>query len=179
METIWNALRKGLRFWMRLDILGSILLLIALACLVISFVGIPKELDETVDAWAYTQSGERLPCRIRMTGEITRYPFRNFEEHQLLAYRENNLISEMTYNTSRQQYGYCQNYRFTGIKDLEKNVLVAELDLNTLFPERESQRCVVVAPAGSLEAASAIVQQSGVPEEGKDAFSWLWKEKEE
>lgn len=172
MEKIKNLLWKFVKFWWRLDTIGSILLLIALACLVVSFVGIPKKLDEIVDACVYTESGETISCQIQMQGEVTSYPFKNYAQYDIIAYREHILVSEMQYNTSEQQYGYCQTYRFTGIKDIENDVLVVEMDLHTLFPEKESQRCLISIPALELSKAMEIVNKSNAPEEFKEPFAW-------
>lgn len=166
-------LRKTIGFWRRLDTIGSILLLVVLACLVISFVGIPKGLNETVDARVYTEFGEVIPCQVLIKGEVTHYPFRNTADYSISAYRDHILISEMTYNTKKQQYGTCQTYRFTGIKDIAQDVLFVEMDLQTLFPEMGSQRCIIAAPGRQMESIIRILDQEEIPKNIKEAFDWF------
>jgi len=168
-----KSLQKAVRFWWRLDTIGNILLLIVLSCLVISFVGIPKELNETVDARVYTESGTVISCQVHIKGEVTHYPFRNTADYSICAYRDHILISEMTYNSKKQQYGTCQTYRFTGIKDITQDVLFVEMDLNTLFPELGNQRCVIVAPDRAVTSIIRILEQEEIPQNVRQAFDWF------
>lgn len=161
------------KIWRRMDTIGSVIMLIVLGCLVISFIGIPKEIDEIVDACVYTEHGETLHCEIQIKGEVTNHPFRNYSEYSICAYRDNILLSEMQYNTAKQQYGYCQQYRFTGIKDILNDVLVIETDLNYLYPNMETQRCMIVAPAQERDTAMDIVNHSGEYDAFKAPFSWV------
>ena len=176
VKTLWKHIKElfwiYIKLWWRVNVVGSILMLIALAGLVVSFVGFPKEIDETLDACVYTESGETMFCQIQVKGEVTKYPFRKYSEYDICAYREHILVSEMDYNTSEQQYGYCHTYRFTGIKDIERVILVVEMDLHTLFPEEESQRCMIVAPALERSEALEIVNNSGDYEIFKAPFAW-------
>jgi len=170
-----EKLRKFVRIWMRMDLIGSIVLLGILVCLVVSFVGIPKDLEETVDACVYTESGETFPCQLRITGEVTTYPFRKNKEYVISVYREHILVSEMHYNTAKQRYAYCQTYRFTGIKDIEQDVLLVEMDLQTLYPEMESQRCMIVSPVLKHREAMEIINSVDY-DEYKNPFSWVSRE---
>ena len=173
MESTVETIRTFFKFWRRIDNIACVILLVLIGCLIISFIGFPKDVDEIVDACVYTENGETLSCQIRITGEVTNYPFRSYAQYTICAYRENILVSEMEYNTRTQKYGYCKQHRFTGIKDIENDILVVEMDLHTLFPDLESQRCMVVAPALERNAAMEIVNNSGDNEEFQKHFAWV------
>ena len=61
----------------------------------------------------------------------------------------------------------------TTILDIPNDVLVAELGLQFIFPERESQRCILVSPVMDFDAAMELV--SRVTEDNPEyaqPFSW-------
>ena len=173
MEKGKDSFRRFAKLWWRMDTVGSVVLLVVLGCLVASFVGFPKNIEQTVEACVYTEGGEQLSCQLLITGEATTYPFRNRVEYSIKAFSDHVLVSEMNYDTKRQAYGYCNTYRFTGIKDIQNDVLMVEMDLSTLFPEQESQRCVISAPACARTEIVDCLNRAELSEEYKQTFAWF------
>lgn len=165
----FSNIMKG---WWRVDTVASIVLLVTIGCLLVSFIGFPKELDETVEACVYTESGEAIAGQVRIDGEVTRYPFKGYEQYDLDVYWESVRIFKLQNISSKAPYAYWQTYRLTSINDIQKEILVVETDIQVLFPERESQRCLIVSPTVDMETAMKIVKDSAASETIKAQFAW-------
>lgn len=158
--------------WWRVDTVASIVLLVAIGCLLVSCIGFPKELDETVEACVYTESGEEIACQVQIEGEVTRYPFKGYEKYDLDVYLGSIRIFKMQNISSKEPYAYWQTYRLASINDIQKEILVVETDIQVLFSERESERCLIVAPALDKETAVKIVKDSAASETMQARFAW-------
>ena len=160
-----------------------VLLLSFIAVLAVSSIGFNRDLETTLDACVLTQSGEVLTCEVYLKGEMNLYP---------LSHERDYLYNE---NMGTGARGICINGK-PGIEQLyagedHKDLLIgvnnrgvfcmnregtkvfAEMDVSYLFPEMESQRCVVAAPATSLEELQQLLEGQVLPEYHWEKFSWL------
>ena len=176
MKATKGALWKFIKLWWRMDTLLCVLLLIGIAGLIVSFVGFPKEIEEIVSACVYTESGETISCEVQVKGEVTTYLFRENVWYDISVYRDHILIVELEYDTEDGEYAYQQTYRSTGVKNVDRDALLVEMDVHTLFPGMEHQRCVLSIPAMNKNAAIEILMDEAVQQEWKQVFAWFTEE---
>ena len=173
MRKCKTFLWKMICYWYRLGNLICWLLLFSLLGAVVSSVGVPRKLQETCQAAVFLESGEVLTCQLEARGEITRYPFRERTDVDSLSlWAEDRLVVEFEY-AGAGPYVPAFSYRYTGLLAREEKTVLAELDVTTLFPEMEEQRCVVAVPALDRAAVVEILEQPAPAEYVGAEFAWF------
>ena len=153
-DTIW-MLVKG---WMTFRQVARAILVAIFALVIFSLVGCPKEMEETRDAVLYTQSGESILCDIQIKGDVTSYPLKGYSLYDLEVSCNGVSFAFLGYDPEEQQYDFSKTTQGnTTILDIPNDVLVAELGLQFIFPERESQRCILVSPVMDFDAAMEYI----------------------
>jgi len=167
-----NILRKMLRHyfqvWSRMQRILSMVLLVVLAAVLISRVGLVREIREICPATVFTEDGRILTCDVEAQGELTRYPLRRKTSVDSVSFwAENRLVVEFPSNI-----GNYSN-RFAGILNQKEKAVVAELELNILFPEAEKQRCVIIIPSADRDAALALLEKGRADGYDLTPFGWF------
>lgn len=169
-DTIW-MLVKG---WMTFRRVAEVILIIIFALVVFSVIGFPKEIRQTREAVLYTESGETIPCEVEIQGDVTRYPLKGYSLYDLEASCNGVFFAYLGYDPEELQYDISTAHLGNiTILDIPNDVLVAELNLQSLFPERESQRCILVSPVMDLSAALELADRAAEGEPDlAESFSW-------
>lgn len=169
-DTIW-MLVKG---WMTFRQVARAILVAIFALVIFSLVGCPKEMEETRDAVLYTQSGESILCDIQIKGDVTSYPLKGYSLYDLEVSCNGVSFAFLGYDPEERQYDLSKTTQGnTTILDIPNDVLVAELGLQSIFPERESQRCILVSPVMDFDAAMELVSRATEDNpEYAQPFSW-------
>ena len=69
---------------------------------------------------------------------------------------------------------YWSGDNVAGLMSRSRDVVIVELDVKTIFPERGSQRCVLIAPAQDEPTALELLRQVS-PDELISALEWVKK----
>lgn len=169
-DTIW-MLVKG---WMTFRKVARAILVLIFALVILSLIGFPKEIHQTREAILYTESGKTLSCDIEIQGDVTRYPLKGKSSYDLEASCNGVFFAYLGYDPEKQQYCITTTTpENTTILDIPNDVLVAQLDLSSLFPEQERQRCILVSPVMELEKALELVDRAAQDRpELAESFAW-------
>lgn len=138
-------------------------------------IGFPKEIDDILDGTIITEAGEQISCKVQLNGETTDYLFKEAEyswtDHVSVSVN-GQFIAEVSYDTGNDIYTFARNQIATVIMHRSRDLLLAELDVQKLFPEMESVRCILVMPAENIESLSDILDDGDIPEICREAFQW-------
>lgn len=173
MKLIRGMVRHFFKVHRKMGQILSAVLLVFMAVLLVSFVGFPKDIEETCEAAVITESGEVLTCQLQVRGNGTYYPLRQDRNavEMLSIWAGDNLVVEFEWVQGT--VGFSSSYRYTGILDRENQRLLAEVDGKTISPELEGQRCVVAVPVMEQAAAAEMLAELELPESHQSAFSWV------
>ena len=150
------GLRKGILIY------GILVILL----LFVYNIGFSEDVDKTMDGYILVENGESYPCEVRLTGQATEYPVKNFVRRRnnyryagdVTAYVNGTRLAIVSFDGSDAHYAYGENYPANCRirRDLER--VFAETELKKLLPEQDSKRCVIVGPAASEEEALALLE---------------------
>ena len=171
------------RLWKWLRGVAAVALLIFLAVLAVSFLGRSKKVETTLDACLLTQSGEVLTCEVYIKGELNLYPLRHDRDYfyteplgtgvRGISVNGKPGIGELYAEEDHKELLIGVNDRGTFCMGRNGDRMFAEMDVSYLFPDRESQRCVVAAPASNLEELQQLLEGQVLPEYHWEKFAWL------
>lgn len=153
--------------------------LLGVGWLFIRNVGFPKNVDEALPACVITSGGEVISCEIVLKGEVTSYPFQSDKygmDDRVKVWFKDRWLVELEYYHGTFAYAIADDRRYddtvSAMMSRNRDMLIMELDVKTIFPEKESQRCVLIAPAESKSIA--LEQFSSVPaKELINALAWV------
>ena len=171
-----NLLSHFFELVFRLDILATLVLLIFLAGLVVSFIGFPQQIDETLEGCIITETGEQISCTVRMEGEVTHYIFREGKysmTDQLRVTVDGNFLVNITYDLGNDFYVFSNSRTVDAILRLSRDLLLAEFDIQMLFPDMESCRAILVAPAEDMEQIPLLLEDPNISENRTEPFRWV------
>lgn len=110
-------------------------------------LGFPKEVNETLPALVITEDGQTLECTLEIRGEVTNYPLNQSKfgiDDQVTIYANGNRILLVSYNGDGETGYICtQNQNAVCVMAAQRNAVILETDVQNIFPELESQRCLV------------------------------------
>lgn len=173
------------RLWKWLRGVAAAALLIFMAVLLISVIGYNRDLETTLDACVLTESGEVLTCEVYIKGELNLYPLRHDQDYLYnesmgtgargICINGKPGIEQLYAGEDHEDLLIGGNQRGIFFMDREGSRMFAEMDVSYLFPDMESQRCVVAAPASNLEELQQLLEGQPIPQSHWEKFSWLTK----
>lgn len=176
---IWQKTSVRIIQWVRIGML--VLGIFMLAVLVVQDLGFPKNVDETLSACVITESGEVLSCEVSLKGEVTNYPFKKDRygmEDSIKVWFGDRWLVEFEYDHGTFDYtigdAYWSGDTVAGVMRRKRDVLFVEMDVKTIYPEMESQRCVLVAPAKN-EGDALNLLHTVSPEKLINSLEWVKK----
>ena len=129
---------------------------VALLGLLIIFMqnlGFPKQIQETVSVSVITADGQRMEASLTIRGEITNYPFKP----QKTSMSDQITVFETESNKQILQLSPSFDYYFGSrngsvcLLNYQKDQLLLETDLQNIFPDKESQRCLIYTDLDSFD----------------------------
>ena len=165
-----------LHLWHRMEQFAIIIFFVFLAGLVISFIGFPQEVDETLEGCIITETGEQISCTVRLEGEVTHYIFRKgkyFMDDQLRVTVDGKFLVNITYDLGNEFYVFSNSRTVDAILRLSRDLFLAEFDIQMLFPEMESCRAILVAPGGYIEQIPLLLEDPNISENRTEPFRWV------
>ena len=156
-----------------------IVVILGLAVLLLQNLGFRQEVKHVYgDVTIFTESGDILSCTVRIEGETTRYPFAQNKyslSDQLTVYVDNKRMLVFTPGIDPETgsvYAVSKDVVFAMTPD--RNRILLETDLQEIYPEMDSQRCLLVCPGGDREYALLNLQERiGIPQHLKERFAWF------
>lgn len=179
-KQIWSWFFK-MRF--KVEIYLIIAVVVFFGVLQFRYIGAPEMVDETMAACAVTVEGEVIPCEVNVKGKLAVHPFANgvdtFESDAGEGIFINGIpvVYDIHFFQEDGDYWYIKendqpSYRAQYVVKRECEEFVFCMDVSLIFPERESEPCLIVAPAQNLEEARRILAR--IPkEELSETFSEL------
>ena len=173
--------------WLRWDRLGLIIgLPVIIGIFLIGTFGSVKSVDQTLPACVITADGKILSTNVRIEGELTVHPYDPFgsvdtfesDAGEGIFINGIPVAYDIHFFREDSEYVYRKNdqpsYRAEYVVKRECEEFVFCMDLSLIFPERESQLCLVVAPAGDEAEAKVILElipKDGLSEEFAEVLS--------
>lgn len=176
MEKEKWSLSNILKTWCRLDRIACALLLLVIVCLIIANMGFTKKIDETLNGCVITEEGNQFPCSVNLKGEITTYLLKEGKygmSDNIAVYANDQFVGNLPYDTGNESYVYNSNDTATAIMKRSRDLIFVELDIQTLFPEMESRRCILIAPTDNAAFGIDLIRNLDVPDIYASKFSWL------
>ena len=165
-----------IKYWFKLERISCILLVLFIASLVTSFIGLPKQVNETLEACILTEASEQIPCTVALEGKVTYYPFRPGKHamtDQLRVTVDGNFLANACYDTGNTYYVHSDSRTVELILWIGRDTLLAEFDIQQLFPQRESCRAVLAAPVQSPEQIGSLLNDPNLAAIHRESFSWI------
>lgn len=152
---------------------------LGIAVLLLRNLGFPQEVKHVYgDVTIFTESGDILSCTVRIEGETTRYPFAKNKyslSDQLTVYVDNKRMLAFTPGIDPETgsvYAVSKDVVFAMTPD--GNRILLETNLQKIYSEMDSQRCLLVCPGGGREYALLNLQERiGIPQQLKERFAWF------
>ena len=110
-------------------------------------VGFPKQIDEVYTASVITEDGQMLACTVELRGEITEYSLNRdksgMEDHVDVYVNGSRMLSVSFRGDRRTGFFATQNKKAVCALAVRRDAMFLETDVNCLFPEMETQQCLV------------------------------------
>lgn len=164
-----------------------ILLVIGIGKIVYDAVNLPKRIPigQTMSGFVLAENGESYTCDVRIDGEMVLYPFEDGQS-QFNGNADGGIWINGKFETTYMVFlpsndsAYAHWPSDSGGAMMSRNcdLFVASKDLQSIFPDEESMRCIVVAPANDEAEAKALLKQltaEELPDLYQDIFSWILK----
>ena len=165
-------------YWFRLERIVCILLILFIAGLIISFIGFPKNINEALEGCILTESGEQIPCTVTLEGEVTSYPFRKGKysmTDQLRVAVDGKFLANACYDRGNTYYVHSDSRTVELILWTNREMLLAEFDIQQFFPEMESCRAILAVPAQNLNQVAELLRDPNLTEDHLKPFLWILK----
>lgn len=118
-------------------------------------LGFPKKINETLPATVITESGQTLECTLEIRGEITDYPLNKNKfsmDDSVTVYVNGKRLLLVGFRGDRNSgFIVTQNKNAVCLMSLRWDVMVLETDIQNIFPDMESQRCLVYYGCDSFD----------------------------
>ena len=108
-------------------------------------LGFPKEIHETLPATVITESGQTLECTLEIRGEVTDYPLNKDKagaDDKVVIYANEKRLVEVYYKPGGENL-FARRGDTVCLLKTQRDAMVLETDIKTIFPDMESQRCLV------------------------------------
>lgn len=143
-------------------------------------VGIPQNVDETLTACVITEEGETHPCEVRITGEATEYPLKNIIRKRsysyggsVTVYANDKRLGILSFDEGNDNYTHTYSHPAVCVLRRDREVFFAQTDVQKIFPEQESQGCVVIAPAENKADAISLLEAQDILDHYESEFRWI------
>lgn len=152
---------------------------LGLLILLLQNLGFPREVKHTFGGVKiHTESGKILSCDVRIEGETTHYPFAKDKfsrSDELTVFVNQKRILTFHPQLDRETgsvYGVSKDCTFAMTPD--RNRICLEMDIQKLYPQRESERCLIIDfGEDRAEALLTLQDRIGIPERLKERFAWF------
>lgn len=118
-------------------------------------LGFPKAINEVIPATVITEAGQTLECTLELRGEITNYPLNRNKfgmDDSVTVYVSGNRLLVVSFNVDRSTgFIVAQNRNAVCMMSLRRDAVILETDIQNLFPDMESQRCLVYYGCDSFD----------------------------
>ncbi len=165
-----------LKLWRMMNKAGTVFLLLVIAGMILYNVGFPQEIQETLEARIFTQDGQAISCTLEVTGECTNYPFKkNSILDTLQISAGGRRLTTVSHISSSRKFAAQRHptWDVTLAVHWNQRLLLAECDVQRIFPEMDSMRCVVVSPVMEAAEAAALLAEADVNDAMKAQFDWF------
>lgn len=116
-------------------------------------LGFPKEINETLPATVITESGQTLECTLEIRGEVTDYPLNKDKagvDDKVVIYVNEKRLVEVYYKQGGENL-FARRGDTVCLLKTQWDAMVLETDIKTIFPDVESQRCLVYYGCDSFD----------------------------
>ena len=130
---------QGIRYGVL--IIGVLVILV----LFLRNLGFPKEINETLPATVITESGQTLECTLEIRGEVTDDPLNKDKaglDDKVVIYANEKRLVEVYYKQDGEVL-FARRGDTVCLLKTQRDAMVLETDIKTIFPDMESQRCLV------------------------------------
>ena len=123
-------------------------------------LGFPKEIKENHTALIITEEGQQLECDLEIRGEITDYPLNKDKfgaNDKLVIYANGKHLVEV-YCKQGGECLFAQRGDTVCVLTVNRDALIMETDLQTIFPDMSDQRCLVYYGYDSFDLPGEYAQ---------------------
>lgn len=116
-------------------------------------LGFPKEIHETLPATVITESGQTLECTLEIRGEVTDYPLNKDKagaDDKVVIYANEKRLVEAYYKQGGENL-FARRGDTVCLLKTQRDAMVLETDIQNIFPDMESQRCLVYYGCDSFD----------------------------
>ena len=138
-------------------------------------LGFPKEIDELIPAAVISEDGQTLECTLEIRGEVTDYPLNKnkfgADDNVILYANERRLVE--VYFKRGGEYLFAQRGDTVCILGARRNVVLLETDVKNIFPEMDSQRCLLVTGTDDVQSVWEEAAGYNLPAEYIEQFTFF------
>lgn len=187
MPKLWKDIaRPFFRTWNLVRTVIAVILTAYLILVLFSLTGFTDDLETTLDACVIAEDGQVLTCQVYVKGEMTHYPLRPHQDYfyteplgtgvRGISINGKPAIGNLSFDREHQDLAVGVSQRGVYFLDRKATLMFGETDLNYLFPDLSSQRCIVAAPASNAEQLRQLIAGQTIPASHAAKFDWLWQE---
>lgn len=136
--------------------------ILGLLVLFVQNLGFPKQIDETYPASVITADGKTLDISLTIRGEVTNYPFKsekyNLGDQITVSVSGSNQQIIRLIPALAEGFFFGQRDDAVGILTYERDQLLLETDLQSLFPDMQSGTCLVYYGYDSFDLPGEYAQ---------------------
>ncbi len=141
----WQEKSVRIIQWVRYGIIALGILIVLI--LFLRNLGFPKEINETIPATIITEDGQTLECALQIRGEVTDYPMNKtkagINDHVVVYANGKRLLLVNLYADRSTGFICTQNQNTVCMMSVRRDAMVLETDIQNIFPDMESQLCLV------------------------------------
>lgn len=160
---------RGIRYGVL--ILGLLVVLV----LFLRNVGFSREINEMYTAAVIIEGGQQLECTVEIRGEVTNYPLNRDKagaDDKVVIYANKKRLVEVYYKQGG-EYLFAQRGDTVCIMTPQRDAVVLETDLQNIFPEMESKRCLLVSNYANANTIWDEVNSIDLPTEFLEKFTFF------
>lgn len=124
-------------------------------------VGFPKQIDEHLSTYIITEDGTLFRAMgVDIRGEITYYPLNQDKrgmDDQVVIYANGNRLVRI-YCKQDGEYLFAQRGNTVCVLSRQRDEILLETDLQHIFPDMESQRCLIYTDYDSFDVPGEYVE---------------------
>ena len=162
---VWQEKSVKLIQYIRYGVLAVGFLVVAVMFL--TNLGFPREVKETLPAVVMTEDGQMMECTLELRGEVTKYPLKKDvfgKDDSVTVYANGKRILLVSlYGDHSSGFICTQNQKAVCLLSVQLDQILLETDLQSIFPEMESQSCLVYTNYDSFD----------IPGEYAELFTFL------
>ena len=138
-------------------------------------MGFSRDINETYTAAVIMKGGQLLECTVEIRGEVTEYPLNKYKigkDDKVVVYANGNRMVEVYYKQGR-EYLFAQRGDTVCIMATQRDAVVLETDLRNIFPEMESNRCLLVSNYANANTIWDEISTIDLPTEFLEKFTFF------